>query len=241
MEDREVELSEHLAELRTRLIRGIIYVGVGAVAAWFLYDWLYAALTAPVINALAAKNTKFMITRMAEGFMIRCQVTLVAGVILTLPLITVEVWGFVSPALTKKERRPLIWIVPFCILLFVCGVAVAYIILPAAMKFFVGYVPPNADLRPTVADNIVFIMKMLLAFGLVFELPVILLFLGKLGIVSSRTLASGWRYALVGIAVLAAVATPSGDLFSMMAMAIPVTLLYLVSILLVRMVERSGR
>jgi len=240
VEDREVELSEHLAELRTRLIRSIIYICIGAVAAWFLYDWLYTTLTAPVSNALAAKNTKFMMTRVAEGFMIRCQVTLIAGVILALPLITVEIWGFVAPALTEQERRPLIWIVPFCILLFACGVAVAYAILPAAMKFFVGYVPQNVDLRPTVADNIVFVVKMLLAFGLVFELPIILLFLGKLGIVNSRTLISGWQYALVGIAVLAAVATPSGDLLSMMAMAIPVTLLYMASILLVKMVERKS-
>jgi sec-independent protein translocase protein TatC len=124
--------------------------------------------------------------------------------------------------------------------LFAFGVATAYFILPAAMKFFISYVPQDAELRPTVAENIVFVVKMLLAFGLVYELPIVLLFLGKLGIVDSKMLKSGWRYALVGIAVLAAVATPSGDIFSMMAMAIPVTGLYLLSIMLVRIVEKKN-
>lgn len=240
MEDREAELSEHLTELRTRLIRAIVYIGVGAVVAWFFYDRLYSVLTEPVKLVLESGNTRFMITRITEGFMIRCQISIIAGVILALPLITAEVWGFVSPALTKQERRSIKWIVPFCIILFACGVATAYLIMPAAMKFFVKYVPANTEFRPTVADNIVFIVRMLLAFGLVFELPIILLFLGKLGIVSSQTLKSGWRYAVVGIAVLAAIATPSGDLFSMMAMAVPVTLLYLISILLVKIVERKA-
>ena len=237
MEDREAELAEHLEELRTRLIRTIVYVGVGTVIAWFLYDWIYGFLTAPVRHALGTIGTKFMITRVAEGFMIRCQVSLVAGIILALPFITTEVWGFVTPALTKAERRPLKWIAPACIALFAFGVATAYFILPAAMKFFISYVPKDAELRPTVAENIVFIVKMLLAFGLVYELPIVLMFLGKLGIIDARMLKSNWRYSLVGIAVLAAVATPSGDAFSMMAMAVPLVGLYLLSIMLVRMVE----
>lgn len=237
MEDREAELTEHLEELRTRLIRSIVYIGLGSVLAWFLYDWIYSLLTEPVRHVLSTAGAKFMVTRVAEGFMIRCQVSLIAGVIFALPFVTGEVWGFVAPALTKAERRPLRWIAPTCILLFALGVVTAYFILPAAMRFFVSYIPPDAELRPTVAENIVFIVKMLLAFGLVYELPIVLMFLGKLGVVDTRMLKANWRYALVGISVLAAVATPSGDLFSMMAMAIPVTGLYVLSIFLVRLVE----
>lgn len=237
MEDREAELSEHLTELRTRLIRSIIYVGLGAIAAWFLYDWVYGFLTAPINEVLKSEHTKFILTRVAEGFMIRCQVTLVGGLILALPFMIAEAWGFIAPGLTKTERRPLRWIVPLTILLFAFGVATAYFILPAAMQFFAAYVPKDAELRPSVGDNLLFVVKMLLAFGLVFEMPIALLFLGKLGIVDAKMLRSGWRFALVGIAVLAAVATPSSDAFSMIAMAIPLVFLYMLSIALVKMVE----
>lgn len=237
MEDREAELSEHLAELRARIIRSIIYVAVGAIAAWFLYDWIYRLLTGPVQVALRAINTKFMLTHLAEGFMIRCQVALVAGLILAVPLVTAEAWGFVAPALTREEKRPVKWAAPLCAVLFVFGVATAYLIFPAAVRFFVAYVPKGAELRPTVSGTVLFIVKMFLAFGLVFEMPVVLLLLGKLGIVNARMLKSGWRHAVVGIALLAAVATPSTDAFSMIAMAAPLTILYGLSIILVRMVE----
>ncbi|HOM72544.1 MAG TPA: twin-arginine translocase subunit TatC [Armatimonadota bacterium] len=239
MEDRELELSEHLAELRTRLIRCVIYVSLGVVVTWILYDRIYGFVAGPVITILDQTGNKFMVTRIAEGFMLRCHISLITGIILTSPLITFEIWGFVTPALTKAEKQPIKWIAPLCVLLFAGGVAVGYSIIPTTMKFLISYVPPGAEARLTVADNLVFIVKMLLAFGIVFELPVILLFLGKLGLVNSKTLISGWRYAVVGIAILAAVITPSGDLFTMMSMAVPVTFLYAVSILMVRLVEEK--
>lgn len=237
MDDRESELSEHLEELRTRLLRCIVYIVLGAVAAWFLYDWVYDFLTGPVVSILNSTGTKFMMTRVAEGFMLRCQVTLIAGVIFAAPLLTFEMWGFVAPALTKEERRPVLWIAPLCVVLFASGVAVAYFILPAAMRFFIAYVPKGAELRPMVSENLVFIVKMILAFGLVFELPIVMVFLGKLGIVNSRMLVRSWRYSLVAISLVAAVATPSGDLFSMTAMAVPLVFLYILSIALVKMVQ----
>jgi sec-independent protein translocase protein TatC len=237
VEDREIELSEHLEELRTRLIRSVVYIGLGAVLAWFLYDWIYGLLTRPLSAALEDVGTGFIVTRVAEGFMIRCQMSLVAGAIFALPLVTLEAWGFVAPALTKAERKPLRWIAPLTVLLFAGGVALAYSILPIGMKWFTGYVPKGAKFLPTVSDNILFIIKMLLAFGLVFELPVVLMFLGKLGVINSRMLRSSWRYGVVGIALLAAVVTPSSDAFSMLTMAIPLVVLYLISIWLVKIVE----
>ncbi len=233
MEDREAELSEHLGELRTRIIRSIVYVALAAVAAWFLYDPLiYPFLTRPV-----AARTTFLLTHIAEGFMIKFQVTMIAGVILAAPLVTFEIWGFVAPGLTREEKKPIWWIAPLCVVLFACGVATAYLIFPAAVTFFISYVPKGVELRPTVGSTITFVTKMLLAFGLVFELPVVLLFLGKLGIVSSKLLRSQWRYAVVILSIVAAVATPSSDAFSMAAMAVPLVVLYGLSILLVKFVE----
>jgi len=240
VEDREAELSEHLGELRARLIRSIAYVAAGAVAAWVLYGWIYSFLTRPVRHALHTVHTKMLLTHVAEGFMLKCQVSLLAGLIIAAPFVTREVWLFVRPALTKDERRPVRWVVPLSVLLFAGGVATAYLIFPAAMNWFIGYVPKDAELRPSMSATVVFIVKMLLAFGLVYEMPIFLLLLAKIGIINSRMLKSSWRFAVVAIAVVAAVVTPSADAFSMMAMAVPMVGLYVLSIALVKFVEPKG-
>jgi len=169
--------------------------------------------------------------------MIKCQVAAIGGLVFAAPLVTFEIWGFIAPALTKEEKRPLKWIAPLCIFLFAAGIATAYLIFPIGVRFFISYIPPGAEMRPTVASTIIFIAKMLLAFGLVFELPIVLMFLGKLGVVSAKGLKASWRYAVVGLAVLAAVVTPSTDAFSMVAMYVPLIGLYGISILLVKIVE----
>ncbi len=240
MIDRDAELAEHLQELRTRLIRSIVFLAIGTAIAWVLYPWIYNALTAPIESAMRERHLVYqmMMTRLTEAFILKCQVSVIAGAIISAPLITMQIWGFVSPALTPDEKRPVRWVAPLCVFLFVLGVTIGYLILPQAMKFFVGYLPAqNTELRPAVAENLVFIVKMLLGFGIVFEMPIVLIFLGKLGVVDAKMLRMGWRHAMVAIAVLAAVATPSSDAISMLAMAIPLAGLYLISIVLVKMVE----
>ena len=169
--------------------------------------------------------------------MLQLQVCLVAGLIVALPLVTMEAWGFVAPALTQQEKRPLRWIAPFSAFLFASGVSLCYFILPAAVRWFMSYTPPNSEVRLFISQNLLFVVKMLLAFGLAFELPIALMFLGKLGIINSRMMKSYWRQAIVLTALLAAVATPSNDAFSMMMMAAPLCFLYLLSISLVKLVE----
>jgi sec-independent protein translocase protein TatC len=240
VEDRDAELAEHLQELRTRLIRSVVYLAAGFAVGWVLYWHIYYFLTAPIVYAikLTGADVKMMITSVTQPFILRCQVSFVAGTMIAAPAVTFEVWGFVAPALTSEERRPLKWIAPLCALLFAAGVTIGYEIIPAAMRYFMSFVPTqNTELRPSVSENLVFIIKMLLAFGVVFELPIVLIFLGKLGIVNSRMLRQGWRHAMVGVSVLAAVATPSNDAITMLAMAIPLAGLYFVSIVLVKIVE----
>lgn len=237
IEDRESELTEHLDELRTRIIRSLIYLAVGSIAGWLLYNpWLYGFLTNPVTGVL--KGRQLLLTNIAEGFMIQFEVALIAGAVFAAPFVIFEAWGFVSPALKSDEKRPVKWVAPLCAALFILGVSMAYFIMPAAMRWFVSYIPPNAEMRPTVGSTIIFMAKMLLAFGIVFEMPVAILLLAKLGIVDSKMLKSKWRYSVVIIAIIAAVATPSSDAFSMTAMAVPLVALYGVSILLVRFVEK---
>ncbi|MDO8682308.1 MAG: twin-arginine translocase subunit TatC [Armatimonadota bacterium] len=236
-EEKQAELVEHLGELRTRIIRSAIYTAVGMAVCWFFYYDIFDLLTAPLTGTL--KDVKFQMVGLSEGFMLRMQVSLIAGAIIAAPLITMELWGFVSPALTRDEKRPLKWITPMCIFLFASGVMLAYLIIPRTVQFFVSQTPPNTDFRPFISQNLIFIVKMLFAFGVVFELPVVLMFLGKLGIVDSKMLRAYWRQAILLMAVVAAIATPSADAFTMIIMAVPLCFLYLLSIFLVKFVERK--
>ncbi|MDO8585457.1 MAG: twin-arginine translocase subunit TatC [Armatimonadota bacterium] len=241
-EDRQAELVEHLAELRTRLVRSAIYTTAGTAICWFFYRRIFAFLTAPVIDTLKRQHiqTGFQMTGLAEGFMLQLQICLVSGLIVAAPLVTLEAWGFIAPALTREEKKPIRWIAPLSVLLFVMGVSLCYYILPVAIRWFVSYVPPNAEFRPFISQNLLFIVKMLFAFGLAFEMPIVLMFLGKLGIINSRLMKKYWRQAVLLTAVGAAIATPSSDAFSMLMLAVPMCILYVLSIYLVRIIEPKG-
>jgi sec-independent protein translocase protein TatC len=238
-EDRQAELIEHLAELRTRVFRSAAYVAVGTAISWFFYQRIFLLLTAPVTVVLrdAKMNTRFQMLSLTEPFMLQLQVCVVAGLILAAPLVTMEAWGFISPALSKAEKRPIKWVAPMSIVLFLMGVRLCYYIMPVAVRWFVSYSPPNSDLRPVITPTLLFLVKMMLAFGLAFELPIVLMFLGKLGIINSRMMKIYWRQAVIITAIVAAIVTPSNDAFSMLMLAIPMCILYLLSIFLVKIIE----
>ncbi len=236
--DKEAELTEHLAELRTRIIWSSVSVILCAVVCWFLYDRIFALLTAPVAHQLKRTGTKFLFTSIAQPFMIRLQIALLSGLIAASPFVTLQIFLFVAPGLTAEEKRPLRWMIPLSALLFAAGVFMCYKILPTGISWFLSYVPPDvAELRPDVSQTLMFILKMMLAFGISFQLPIVMVLLGKLGVVDAKMMASYWRYALVGIAVVAAVATPSGDALTMLMLAAPLAALYAFSILLVKLTQ----
>jgi sec-independent protein translocase protein TatC len=190
----------------------------------------------PDQQALAGR---FVFHGFAEPFLLRLQISLYAGVVLALPFIVLEVWGFVAPGLTSNERKPMQFIAPFSVLLFGMGAGLAFFIMPAAVHWFLGYLPdfPDAILLQDPQDYILFVVKMMLVFGIVFQLPIIMMGLGKLGILRSAFLVKYWRYAVVAITVVAMVVTPSNDPFSMIVMAVPLVILFFISIFLVRLVE----
>ena len=235
--EKRAELTEHLAELRARLVRSFVYLVVGAILGWVFYDFVFDVMKRPMMPVVEELDTKFLFTTMAGPFFLRMQISLISGVIAALPLITYELWSFVSPGLTASEKKPLRWIVPLSILLFIAGVALGYIILPMTFGWFSQFLPANSELRPDPQKNVFWSLKFVLAFGLMFELPVVLMLLAKLGIINSSMLKENWRVAVVGVAVLSAVVTPSGDAMTMLVMCIPVVCLYFLSIGLVRMVE----
>jgi sec-independent protein translocase protein TatC len=240
---KEMELWEHLAELRTRMIRSLLYVGVGMIVAWNLYPWLWKIIMAPADQAMKRIGGEWVYRHMTSAFMAQFQVSLVGGLIIALPLMTLELWGFIAPGLTRTERRGFYACVPLSLFFFAVGVACGYFSLPMAFGYFATFFMPGAagggfKLQQDPIQYLMFVMKMLLGFGLVFQLPVILMFLGYIGAVTSATLKAQWRIALVVCSVVAAVVTPSPDAMTMLMMTAPLCLLYLASIWMVAIVEK---
>lgn len=248
-DDKRAELSEHLGELRARIIRSALYVVAGFAIAYNLFGFIFKALSAPIVAALhdIAKHMPpdqrgligFVFHSFTGPFFLHLKLSLIGGLILAAPAVILEVWGFVAPALTPKERRPLFVIAPFSALLFIAGAALAYWVMPAAVHWFLSYLGefPGAVLLQDPESYILFVVQMMLVFGLVFQLPIFMMVLGRLGIIRSKMLIKYWRYITVGITVLAMIVTPSNDPLSMTIMAVPLVLLFFASIGLVRLVE----
>ncbi len=242
-DDKRMELSEHLAELRTRIMRSILYVVVASGLSYYgvrpIYDFFYQ----PMDRALKGSHIEFKIVfpHFTEAFFVVLQICVVAGLLIVSPLVILEMWGFIRPALTRKERRPLRWIVPMSIVLFISGAWLAYWVAQYAMNWFIGYVKlfPEAVLYQDPRTYVLFVLKLMAIFGVVFQLPLALMFLAWAGLLKSQTMKQYWRHAIVGIAFGGLMVTPSNDVFTMLMMVIPVFTLYLGSIGLVQIMERS--
>lgn len=245
-EEKKAELTEHLAELRTRLIRATVYVFVGMAVVYALSSRIERLLMAPinsVIQSRALQTTgqgqlpPFAFHSFTDGFFLTLQIATVGGLVCALPFVILELWGFIAPALTPQEKKGVYFVAPMSVLLFGLGLSCAYLILPMAVRWFLSYIPPGAILLQNPLTYIVFVVKLLLVFGLLFELPVVLMFLGKIGIINSRLMIQYWRQIAVALFTLAMVVAPSNDPGTMLALAIPLTLLFFGSIGLVKMVE----
>ena len=233
----EMPFLEHLEELRWRLIKSIIAIVVCAVIAYIFSDYLFRILWHPL--KVAAPELKIHYFKVTEGFMTRIKLAIVAGAIGASPIVFYQIWKFVLPGLYDKEVRIVYPIVFFSTAFFIIGTVFCYfVLLPYGLSFFYGQAP--ADTEPTLmmSDYLGFVLALLLAFGAVFQLPVVSYFLGRIGLVSSRFLGAGRRYAAVVIAVLAAVITPP-DFISQLAIGIPLYILYEISIIVVRLTGRA--
>lgn len=224
--DEKADLVEHLDELRTRIIRSLVYLAVGAVAGWLLYPATYRWLLAPVMRPLEQMHGLMMINSVMEAFMTQVQVSLYTALALASPLVLWELWAFVAPGLTPSERRAARPILPTSVLLFIVGVALFYVTAPRMFAFMLGFTPPGVRVQLLLQKQIVQITRMFLAFGLCFQLPLVLAFLIQVNILSTDTMRRHRREAIVAIAVLAAVITPSQDAITMTVLAAPLILLY---------------
>jgi sec-independent protein translocase protein TatC len=235
----KMPLTSHLDELRKRLIRIIIAISIGFVACWYFREWLFQVITAPLVKVLP-QNSHMIYTSLPEAFFNYMKISFYASLFLTSPFTLYQLWKFVSPGLYKTEKK---YVVPFVIsssILFTGGVLFGYYLaLPPAYSFFVEF---SSDfLKPmfSLKEYLSLSLKLLLAFGLSFELPVFIFFMAKIGIVSSKTLAKQRRYAILVIFVAAAILTPSPDAITQIIMAIPLMILYEFSIFIAKFAEKK--
>lgn len=238
-EEERMPLTSHLEELKTRLIRILIAVGIGFGVCYLFKDWSFRVITKPLVDALPAQGS-LIFTGLPEAFFIHMKIAFFASLLFTAPYILFEIWRFVSPGLYSNEKKYVLPFVFFSTILFAGGVLFGYFIaLPPAFGFFVSF---STDfLKPMISfrEYLDLTLKFLLAFGLSFEMPVFIFFLTKIGIVNAKMLSKQRRYAILVIFIVAAILTPSPDVLSQILMAIPLMFLYEVSIFVAKFAGRK--
>ena len=227
-------LVEHLEELRKRIVISIVALGASATLCFIFKGYLLEFLVAPL-------HGKQLITLApTESFMTAFKVSLYAGFLLASPVIIYEIWAFVAPGLKTKEKRVTILAAFFSSLLFLGGVAFCWwFVVPRALPFLLNYQSDYFHPQVQASKYFSFITLFLLGFGIIFELPALLLTLARVGFVNSKQLAKNRRYAILAAAVISAALTPSQDAVSMLAMAVPFIFLYEISIHLSRLVQKK--
>lgn len=237
-------LTEHLAELRTRIIRAALAVLIGMVVIVAFYDQVLDILKQPYIDLCRSKPRGFCepeiyITSPTEGLSTRIRVGMYGGIIAALPVILWQIWRFVVPALHAKEKKYAVPFVLSSVVLFSAGGAMAYFTVDRALEFLISWAGDDVQQIFTVGSYISLIGLMIFAFGVGFLLPVLFVFLQLVNVVTPRLLLKSWRYATVGVFVLAAVITPSGDPVTLMMLGLPMLFLYFVAILIGWLVLRK--
>jgi sec-independent protein translocase protein TatC len=238
----DMTLGDHLRELRYRLIVCCASVIVLMIPAWFLYPWLIELLNAPYCRALVSANAdadcNFLVINLLDPFSLRLKVAGYGGLFLAMPVIMWQIWRFIAPGLYRRERRYASLFTGTSLLLFIAGAVLAYFTLTQAVDFLVRVGGTDIDIRSGPVEFVRLSMFMMLAFGLGFELPVLLVSLQLIGVVTPQQLAKYRRHTILGVVVLAAAITPSGDPFTLAALSVPMYLFYEISLLIGRLVVR---
>ncbi len=239
----QMALADHLRELRARVMTVSVVLVVGIVVAWFFYDPINEILLHPYRNAqaiLEAKGveTEPVISGVATSLLLQLKVSALASVVVTCPIWLYQIWAFIVPGLHPTERRSTKLFAVVAGPLFVAGVAMAYYVLPKGMEVLIGFTPNGVQSFVDLTSYLSFIIRMMLVFGVAFEIPLFVVMLNLAGVISGATLRSYRPWIVVGTFVFAAVATPSTDPFSMVMLAIPMSLLFLASELVARSVDR---
>src|SRR5450631_3727978 len=226
--DGRMSLGDHLRELRRRLFISAAAIALGSVIGWVEYDRLFTAIMAPLRKVAAERHGLVNINfgGITQPFTVQLQVSLFVGVILSSPIWLYQVWGFIVPGLTKREKRTGIAFIAAAVPLFLLGCFLATLAVPRAVEVLLGFTPAGAANLPDAALYLNFVMRFILAFGLAFLLPVFLVGLNVAHILPARIMLKGWRIAVILIFVFAAMMTPTPDAWTMLALAFPMIALF---------------
>jgi sec-independent protein translocase protein TatC len=242
--DREMSFWEHLAELRSRLLWAILFWAIGSVIAWVYYDKIFWMLVKPIEPALRKYEIPVTLQSIFEPLMLKLQISIAAGLVIAFPGILYEVMAFIWPALYPHEKRFALKLIPASLILFGAGVFLAYNLIPVAALFMLQMGLPHAE-NPGIKIQVFnfarqylwSVAKIAAACGVLFQMPLVMMFLGKLGVVSAKGLMRYWRHAIVAIFTLSAIITPTIDPVNMTLLAGPIVGLYFLSVLLVYLTQ----
>jgi len=232
--EKELDLMEHLRELRSRILRSFAAVAIAMVGTWHFRDPLLAWFARPIVSEVTRGGGHLRTIGPMDGFTLYLQITFVAAIIIAIPIVIYQVWAFVVPALTKHERRYGMVLVPFSVGLFFIGAFFGFYLTPLFFRFLIVFTPPGALPDWSYSEAASFLAKMLLVFGVCFQVPVVSIFLNKIGLVSRNWMIEYWRHVVTVIFIIVAIITPTWDPVTLCAAAVPPCLLYGVSIWMVK-------
>jgi sec-independent protein translocase protein TatC len=246
--DDRMSLIQHLAELRSRIIRSLLAVVLGICIILAAYDWVLDQLLKPYRSLCTDRpelcglsGGNLIAISPLEGLATRLSISTYGGILLALPVIMWQIWRFVVPALHDKEKKYALPFVSSSVALFALGAYLAYWTLDNALEFLITWSGSDVQSTYRVSEYLKLVGLMVAVFGISFEFPVLLVAMQMIGIVTPRALLKQWRYAVLAIFVIAAVITPSGDPYSMLALAVPMSVFYMISIFIGFMILRRRR
>ncbi|MEW6326316.1 MAG: twin-arginine translocase subunit TatC [Thermodesulfobacteriota bacterium] len=240
MQTEKLPLTAHLEELRRCLVISFMAIGIGFLFSYAFAQEIFDLLARPLYRLLPPRDV-LIFTGYPEAFFLYLKLAFLAGVVEASPVILYQVWRFIEPGLYEHEKKMAIPFVLASTFFFVCGLLFAYfVVFPVAFKFFLGYNSEYLSAVPTIGEYFSFATRLLLAFGLVFEFPVVMCFLARMHVVTVSFLRRNRKYAILGIFILAALLTPTPDVVNQLLMAGPLLLLYELSILLIWLMERKS-
>ena len=224
--DAAMPLADHLRELRARLAKSLIAIGIGMVVGWVYYDEVFGIIRAPFDAVVAAaaetgRDVTLAFTGVVDPFVMQLKVAGVTGVLLASPVWLYQLWRFVTPGLHSNERRWGLGFVAVATPLFLAGAAMAYAVLPRGLDILLGFTPEQIENIVSVDRYLSFFLRMLLVFGLGFLIPVLIVALNFAGVLTAAQLRAWWRWIVMGIVLFAAAATPTGDPFNLALLALP--------------------
>jgi len=240
-------LLDHLRELRRRLLIAVVAILMGTIVGWIAYPQVfefvkqpYVAGIAPLLHRSGFNATLVLSGGIGSAFTFRLKVALVLGLLVASPVWVWEIWAFILPALHRNEKRWVYVLTAAGVPLFLGGVTVGYLVLPKGIQVLVSFAPESIQVLLNLGDYLSFMLRTVLVFGVAAQIPLVVVLLNRIGAVSARQLASARPWTILGIFVFAAIATPSTDPLTMLFLAVPMTVLYLVSELIARLTDRRA-